>query len=914
MNDFNPDELGVYGGASAPSRWTTGSDGDDTYTGTIDISGIHAPGNRRSVVIEVPRNVAEDDAGNGNFALAANLSVTVDNQKPTPTIASVSGTKSDDFAISITFDENVSNFEASDISLATQSGTAAGTVSAVTGSDTTYTATIAPTGTGTLRISIPVDAADDDAGNTSKVSSNVDVTVDTEAPTPTITGPTTPQNGAFDVTIDFGEDVTGFVKSDITVGGTATRTVGTLSGSGASYTLGITPTTSGTVTIDVAADVATDGGGNKNNAATQKTVTVDKDAPVPVITAPTTVQNGAFDVTVDFGEDVTGFALSDLRMPGLGQKNIPSNWNSGASGPQRYTVTVTPSSGSTILVTFYVRADVAMDTANNNNVLSNYANVDIDTVRPTVTIGDVPTTDQKDAFDLTITFSEDVTGFETDDLTFTGTDGVVTATAVTAVGQSKSEYKATITPNDEKEENIKVKVRKNAVTDVAGNGNTVSAATSNIRIDTIRPTPTITGPTTPQNGAFDVTIDFGEDVTGFVKSDITVGGTATRTVGTLSGSGASYTLGITPTTSGTVTIDVAADVATDGGGNNNNAATQKTVTVDKDAPVPVITAPTTPQNGAFDVTVDFGEDVTDFAVVDLVTAGASSPQNWKSGANGPQRYTLTVTPGAGGTIVSILVSANVATDTAGNGNTESFAFVDIDTVRPTVTIGGMPTEDQKDAFDLTITFDEDVTGFAAADLTVTGQATATSVAAVGTSKKEYKAKITPNANQEGNVTVKVKANAVTDVAGNGNTVSTPTGNIRIDTIVPTVAITELPAEQNAAFDLTITFSEDVTGFAKGDLTVIGPATATSVSGSGSSWTAKITPNATSENDVTVKVKASTVIDAARNGNTAGSNTVSVHIDTIVPTVAISDVPSTDKKDPFDLTITFSEDVTGFATG
>ena len=49
-----------------------------------------------------------------------------------------------------------------------------------------------------------------------------------------------------------------------------------------------------------------------------------------------------------------------------------------------------------------------------------------------------------------------------------------------------------------------VTVKANAVTDAAGNGNTVSAATGNILIDTIAPTATISGlPTGPQNGAFD---------------------------------------------------------------------------------------------------------------------------------------------------------------------------------------------------------------------------------------------------------------------------------------------------------------------------------------------------------------------------------------------------------------------------
>ena len=48
---------------------------------------------------------------------------------------------------------------------------------------------------------------------------NVDVSVDTSGPTPTITAPTDTQNGAFDVTIDFGEDVSNFVVGDLDCSG-----------------------------------------------------------------------------------------------------------------------------------------------------------------------------------------------------------------------------------------------------------------------------------------------------------------------------------------------------------------------------------------------------------------------------------------------------------------------------------------------------------------------------------------------------------------------------------------------------------------------------------------------------------------------------------------------------------------------
>ena len=249
--------------------------------------------------------------------------------------------------------------------------------------------------------------------------------------------------------------------------------------------------------------------------------------------------------------------------------------------------------------------------------------------------------------------------------------------------------------------------------------------------------------------------------------------------------------------------------------------------------------------------------------------------------------------------------------------------VHVDTIVPTATISGLPTGEQNDAFPLTITFLEDVTGFAAAGLEVTGESTATTVSG---GPKVYTATITPNDNQEGDVTVQVKANAVTDDAGNGNTVSAATSAIHIDTIVPTVSVSGFPdIEKNVAYDLTVTFSEPVKGFSvtddlavtlapePGSATPIAAAALTGSDPGGAVYTVTITPNATgAEGDVTVTVNAAGVQDFALNDNTASPEMDVVHVDTIVPTVSVSGFPTIEKNVPYDLTVTFSEPVTGFA--
>ena len=145
VNNFEPSELTVTTGtgATAPSSWSSGSDGPMTYTGTINTSGVSSSEDSVDVTISVPSRAAEDAAGNGNSVSSSSVdkTVTVDKKKPTPTIAAVSGTQSVRFTIMINFDENVSNFRLSGISLTTQSGDAAGTVSNIGSPDNdAYTA------------------------------------------------------------------------------------------------------------------------------------------------------------------------------------------------------------------------------------------------------------------------------------------------------------------------------------------------------------------------------------------------------------------------------------------------------------------------------------------------------------------------------------------------------------------------------------------------------------------------------------------------------------------------------------------------------------------------------------------------------------------------------------------------------
>ena len=152
----------------------------------------------------------------------------------------------------------------------------------------------------------------DAAGNTSVDSNTNTFTVDTTAPTVVISslagasGSST-ATAPIPFTVTFSEAVTGFVAGEVTA---TNGTVGNFAGSGSTYTLSVTPTAAGTVTVNVAANVAQDAANNGNTAATQFNITYAPTAPDLTIStgtqaSPVSVAAGTYNSITVTG---TGFA------------------------------------------------------------------------------------------------------------------------------------------------------------------------------------------------------------------------------------------------------------------------------------------------------------------------------------------------------------------------------------------------------------------------------------------------------------------------------------------------------------------------------------------------------------------------------------------------------------------------------
>ena len=396
---------------------------------------------------------------------------------------------------------------------------------------------------------------------------------DTTAPSVTVSVPSGTQNGTFDATITFTEVVSGFTQSDLSLSGTASASVTSWSANSdnTTYTATITPTSSGSITFDVNAGVATDAANNQNTAATSQTVIVDVDAPGVSVSVLSDKQTGVFDATIMFTEAVSGFEQADLSLTGTANASITS-WST--TDNTTYIATITPTTEGTVIIN--IPANVATDAAGNNNSAGTAQIVTVkfkDTEAPTVSIS-APAGVQNRAFSVSFIFSEAVSVFEEDEVSLTGTaNATITAWNTT----DNTTYTATITPTTSG--TVIINVPAGIAADANRNPNT-AAVPQTVHVDVDRPTVSITAPSSEQSGEFNVTITFSEAVSDFTQSDVSLTGSAASiTAWSANSDNTVYTATITPTASGTVTVAVAANVATDAANNPNTVATAKTVTI-----------------------------------------------------------------------------------------------------------------------------------------------------------------------------------------------------------------------------------------------------------------------------------------------------------------------------------------------
>jgi large repetitive protein len=569
-----------------------------------------------------------DTAGNNNTA-SDTLSITYDTAAPTVTVTRTGSTNlrsSQTATITFTLSEASSTFAASDITVA---GGSIGTLT--TTSSTVYSVVFTPTAntqSGTGSISVAGATFTDTIGNDNTASTALSISYDTAAPTVTITraGSGSLKSGQTDtLTFTLSETSANFVTSDVTVTGGA---IGTLSGSGTSYTATFTPTSNtqtGTGSISVDGAKFTDTIGNDNTASTALSISYDTAAPTVTITraGSGSLKSGQTDtITFALSEASSDFVVDDITVAGgsIGTLSTTSS--------TEYSVVFTPTANTQSgNGSISVAGATFADAIGNNNAASTALSISYDTAGPTISIARSGSGSLKSTQTSTITFtlSEASSTFAAEDITVAGGSiGTLTSTSSTV-------YSVVFTPTANTQSGTgSISVNGAKFTDTIGNDNTASTALS-ISYDTAAPTVTIAraGSGSLKSGQTEtLTFTLSETSSTFVTSDVTVTGGA---IGSLSGSGTSYTATFTPTSntqSGTGSISVDGAKFTDTIGNDNTASTALSINYDTAAPT-VSNVTSSTANG----TIGIGSTVSiQIAFSEAVTVSGTPQLTLETGA------------------------------------------------------------------------------------------------------------------------------------------------------------------------------------------------------------------------------------------------------------------------------------------
>lgn len=503
--------------------------------------------------------------------------------------------------------------------------------------------------------------ATDAEGNMS--SQTITITVlDVEEVAPLVvissTEPSITSADAFKVTFELSEEVIDFTVTDLViVNGTATN----FNGAGTTYSVDISPVVDGAITIDIAAGMITDLAGNTNDDVTQFSIISDRTAPIITIaTGESTITNAeSFDITLTLSEEVEGFTADDIAVSNGALSDFAGSGTS-------YTASVTPSADGEVTVD--IAADQMTDLAENNNLAASQLSVISDRTAPIVTItSDEPALSNAATFEVSFTLSEEVTAFSTTAL------AVQNGTLVSLAG-SGTNFTATISPDADGTVTITALA---VLTDVAGNAN--EAVTFSLESDQNRPTGILTGPTeTLINEAFTVTVEYNEEVSGFVLSDLTITN-ATASDFTAVVDGEKWTVLITPTADGTVTVGLPEGIASDGAGNTSEAASSLTIAFDGTAPETTAISrqggnPLLATSAVFEVVFSEGVTGVDVGDFELSTSGTVTATIGSVSATDASNYAVTINQVSGeGSIGLNLKADNSIWDAAGNVLAEGFS-------------------------------------------------------------------------------------------------------------------------------------------------------------------------------------------------------------------------------------------------
>lgn len=915
-------------------------------------------------------------------AATANRTITVNVAPSTPGAPDLSGNAAVDTGVSQS--DNITNAGTLSFSGTSAAGDSSSTVRVFVDSNgnATYDAGTDATGTATVSNGVwtvnGINVASLADGNynvystvtsssgslVSARSAGLGITLDRTAPTLAITSNSAALKAGETATITFtfSEDPGATFTWDGSVGDVQVSggTLSAISGSGAIRTATFTPTAStnsGAASISVASAAWTDTAGNSGGAGATPALTFDTLAPAvtsinPIGTATSNATSVQYAVTFD--SSVTGVSVGDFQLTGTGAAtgNIASVTGSGTT----YTVTVNSISGDGTLRLDLKNAGTGIaDSA--GNAAPGYTggqSYTFDYTSPSVTSVLVPasaTYGAGDPLEFTVNFNEAVTvdttnGTPSLPLTLDN-GGTVQAAYVSGSGGTALTFRYTVVAGNADADGIAMNgplsFNGGTIRDTAGNAaaTTLNAvgATTGILVDALAPA--VTGIVRVGSELTNATsvvyaVTFSDSVTGVDASDFTLvaSGGVTGSIGAVSGSGANWSVTVNNIVGdGVLRLDLNASGTGIQSGSGQAIAGGYTAgqnyTVDQTAPTLSgaieLTDTALAAGDTATVTFRFSEAVQDFTASDVTVANGVL-SNLMS-ADGGFIWTAILTPLDNVTDATNTLTLNYAgvNDLAGNAGTGVATSTNyaIDTAGPTlasaITISNTTLAIGSSAT-VTFTFNEAVTGFSGADITVpNGTLSALTSSDGGIT---WTATLTPaSASSDATNTLTLDYTGLTDLAGNTGTGTASSGNYKVDTVRPSLAssisISDTTLTSGNTATVTFTFTEAVSGFSLADVTVPNGVLQQLASDDGGiTWTATLTPTAgTSAPGNVLTLDYTGLTDLAGNAGAGSAQSGNYAVDTAGPTlaqpIAIDDT-ALKIGDTATVTFVFDQSVTGFS--
>ncbi|MGH6997979.1 MAG: Ig-like domain-containing protein, partial [Phenylobacterium sp.] len=347
---------------------------------------------------------------------------------------------------------------------------------------------------------------------------------------------------------------------------------------------------------------------------------------------------------------------------------------SSSDGGITWTATLTPAAGITSASNI-IRVDLTgvSDQAGNAGVGSTDSpNYVLDAIRPTATTITLADTALKagETSEVTITFSEAVTGFAPDDLSVP--NGAISMLSSSDGGVT---WRGIFTPDvDVRDASNQIILNNTGYTDLAGNAGTGATPSANFTIDTVRPTATVVVADTALKAgeATGVTFTFSEAVIDFTTADLQVVNGAVSDLSTDDG-GVTWTATLTPgsnvqDSSNLISLDMTGVTAVASGNAGSGTIDSDNYAVDTALPTATIAVANAQLQAGqtSQVTVTFSEAVTGFDLPDLSVANGLLSSFVSSDGGITWIGTLTPSVGVVDATNLIVLDTSLVSDLAGN--------------------------------------------------------------------------------------------------------------------------------------------------------------------------------------------------------------------------------------------------------